>query len=332
MIASPATLAAVLAAAAPGSTVALSPGSYGPVSLRKPVTLTGPADAVLASLVIPARASGSTVEGISVRLTPTEATIKDTPVIRVSDATDVTLRGLTVRAGVSPGGPEAGRLVGRGINILRSIRVRVEGCDLAEMDDGFVLSGGEDVALIANTVHDTRGSPVCGSAPTRLTIARNHFRDVTPWNWGAGDHANMIHLWTMAGGGPVEGLTIRDNLMDQGQGVPVLGVYLDDRNLGIGFRGVVIDRNTILLGSHQALRLENVAGIVTGNLLLQASGDVKAAPTAVLAYGSAPVFAGNRMCDPRDLLALDATNDVVPPGAQPAEALALARWVWACNA
>jgi polygalacturonase len=328
VIASRAELLAALTATPAGSVVEIGPGAYGAVTLAKPVTLRGPADAVLESLTLGAKASGSTVEGLSVRLHPTATTPLWGSVVRLSLARDVVLRGLTIRSGLAPkGSVQAGRLVARGITLDRCERVTVDGCDIAEVNDGIVPQSGADLTLIGNHIHDTRGSPISGAATQRLRILDNHFADVRP-AYDAGDHADFIHIWTVKDGQPIRGLEIVGNLLDEGAGLSLLGIYLDDNDNGVGFRDAVVERNTVLLSNHQAIRLENVTGRVGGNLLMQTGGEPKVAPAVILRNGSDVQITGNRLADPRGLLGLDASNETVPPGVQPREALALARWVW----
>ncbi|MDQ2878624.1 MAG: right-handed parallel beta-helix repeat-containing protein, partial [Pseudomonadota bacterium] len=90
--------------------------------------------------------------------------------------------------------------------------------------------------------------------------------DSSPWNFGGtGDHGDRIHIWS--DDQVVTGVVIKNNLLEQGKGAPMLGIYLDDNTNALGFRDVVISHNTVIDGTGQGLRLENTSGTVFDNTL-----------------------------------------------------------------
>ena len=77
----------------------------------------------------------------------------------------------------------------------------------------------------------------------------------------------------------------------QGNGVPVLGIYLDDDTNDMGFRNVLIEGNVMHNGNAQGLRMEDVVGLVVrNNTMLQSSGDAFDAPKILLADGTRNVL------------------------------------------
>jgi parallel beta-helix repeat protein len=159
---------------------------------------------------------------------------------------------------------------GRGISILNSSGVTISGNDISTFHKGVVLNGASNIVLADNEIHNLRTTPISGGNVQNVTITGNHLHDSKPWNFGGtGDHGDFIHLWTVKGGLPSANIIIRNNFLDQGNSDPLLGIYLDDNGNRIGFLGVDITNNVISNTNAQAIRLENVQGVVSGNTLVQ---------------------------------------------------------------
>lgn len=333
----PAELIRAIAATPPGGTLTLPAGNHGDVSLRKPITLRGEPGAVVRSVAI--NGEGITVEGLAVQMVPTLASASFASAVRVYQSRDVALRDLTIRGGLALKGtdPNAdpslrrtdedviGWPTGRAVTVDRSYGVTLEGLDISAIHKGIVLSWVDGLTVRGNVVHDLRGSPVTGGAVTRATFEGNTFRDLFPWALGGnGDHNDFLHLWTVTGQPVSEAIVIRDNLIDQGKGSPTLGIFLED-NGGAGFSGVDIAGNTLIGGAAQGMRLENVAGRVLDNVLVQASGTVKQAPGIYALQGSVVEVRGNVSADVFGTFKLNPGNTTIPSGVQPEWVLEMAR-------
>lgn len=275
---------AALKAARSGDTITVPPGEYGAVTLSKAKGLTLKGEgATLASLTLSA-CEGVTVEGVNVRLQPNEATVSSTSAVRVVKSRAITLKGLTVRCGLaivglpqdaSPNVPRApygdsiiGLPIGRGLTLDGCDDVTVEGCDFGASHKGIVLNNSRGLRLIRNNVHDTRTGQISGAGVSDVLIEGNRLSASRPWSYGAkGDHGDFIHLWTdpKYQPGPSEGVTIRGNLLDQADGAPIMGIYLDDNGNNLGFVGARVMNNLIIGGHDQGIRLERTRGVVSGN-------------------------------------------------------------------
>lgn len=324
---SPSDLKAALQAAR--GTFAIPDGDYGDL------TLSGLADvwvdaskARFRSLTLSGCNDVAWVGG-TVVLTDNGKLANATNAVRVTGCADLTLQDVTARGALLNGQP-----AGRGIYVERSQRVTLTGCKVSNGHKGVVLYLVRVVTVRDCDVGHVRTGTLSGSALMGpVVIEGNRLHDSNPVNYGGtGDHGDFLHLWTdpRVWAYPMRDVTIRGNILDQGSGFPIMGLYLDDNGNGLGFRDVLIEGNVILSGHGQGILLENVEGLVRGNLQLQASGkDYRDAPSVRIVGGKVDAY-GNRTADVYGALkALGGANDLIPGGVQPVEALELARWGWA---
>jgi hypothetical protein len=139
--------------------------------------------------------------------------------------------------------------------------VTIRNCTLGHSFHGMGVSRSARLNILNNTIGEVRTTPLAGSSLTDCLIQGNKLGPSRPWKWGVtggkGDHGDFIHIITEAGYGPVSNLRIIGNLIDQGDGEAILGIYLDNGMAGAeGFIGTEIARNTIILANNQAIRVE----------------------------------------------------------------------------
>lgn len=295
-----AQLKTVLASAMSGDTIRLAAGDYGDVSISGKSYAAGlvvtSADAghpaELNSLSI-SSSFGIAFSGINVNLTATATTYDFSPAVRIISSANISFTGGVVQAspainGVAQdalrgdaSGNVLGLPTGQAFSILRSSGITIENTEVTQVARGIAMSDDSNITIRNNNIHDIRTSAIVGGDISHLVIDGNHLSNPHPWHWGSGDHADFIHIWT----DPTRqteassDIQITNNTINQGSGVAILGIYLDDNANNLGFTGVTISNNLIMNGQAQGLRLENVVNsAVTDNTLIQTSGTAKEAP------------------------------------------------------
>jgi hypothetical protein len=281
-LATPANLPALIAKARtePDVHITMGCGAYGDVLVKyAPVSLDGPACAVLNVLTLQGGASGSTLSGFSaqgVRL----AGISTWPV------NDVAILGLKIKCptattGWDPsipppvgwkGGDVIGYPTGGGVSATLFSNLTVQGNEVWNCDKGVGFATGQHLKIVANHIHDVRTSPIVGASLSDVLVERNWLATSNPFNPnndGNGDHSDFIHFWTVKGKGSFDSLTIHGNLIDQGSGTAILGIHLDDQKTGLGFTHLNVDSNVIILANTQAIRIENGHGAISNNRMFQ---------------------------------------------------------------
>lgn len=309
-------LAAALKVAKSGDTITIPPGDYGDVLIRRVSGLTIRAAGARFRTLLMSEVTAFALLGVTIALTPDAKSVSSTSALRITLSKGVTIDGGKITGGLAVAGlPQdtpvtvsrsavgdaiIGLPIGRGVTIENSNDVTLRRLDVSGFHKAVVLSNVSGLRILGNELHDVRTSPIVGGNVSRALIEDNHLHTARPWNYGGkGDHGDFIHLWTVAGKqtGPSDDIVIRGNLIDQGQGDPILGIYFDDKGNGLGFAGVVIEDNTVLNGNAQGIALERVQGIIRRNVMAQTSGTPKQGPSILFREACDVLVEGNSLPD-----------------------------------
>jgi Ca2+-binding RTX toxin-like protein len=301
-----AELQTALSAAQAGDTISLAAGDYGDVSIygknfAADVTITAQTAgaAVFHSLKLD-NSSHIDLDGVTVNYTATAATTTYTSAVEFNASSYITLTHSTITGGdaitgvvqsasaTGDSGNVIGLPTGRGITVGVSNHVTINDVEVSHVYKGIVIATSDYVAVTNSEVHDTRTTPIVAGGGNHITIDSNHLYDVNPWRFGAtGDHADYLALWTNAGQtSPSTDIKVTNNLMEQGDGQPVLGMWLQGG--AASYTNVQISGNTILAGNFQGIVLWDVhGGVIDHNTLLQSSGmNWELAPSILLTQGA----------------------------------------------
>ncbi|WP_166430628.1 right-handed parallel beta-helix repeat-containing protein [Polymorphobacter arshaanensis] len=280
LFANTATYKTAFAALQSGDTLVLAPGNYGVLYMKdktytENVTIKGGSFTGVQLTNV----SHVTLDGSTIKLTPTLTSTNNAQAVRVVVSDHVTITNAKITGGVAINGvpqtstvlDKTGNVIGlpagKGVNFETSSDCTISNSDISVFHKGVTFSDSTNITITDNTIHDLRTSPITGSVLSGLTITGNHTWTSHPWSFGgAGDHGDRIHVWVDHG--PVPGVTIANNLLEQGSGDGMVGIYLDDNGMGYGFPGAVVSGNTVVEGTGQGILLENVSGTVTGNTLV----------------------------------------------------------------
>lgn len=306
------------AEAKPGDVIAVPPGSYGNFSVAgrafdPPIIFVAqePENAPVLRSIKVSKAKGVHFFGLKVDMVPTMETLAHSSAVLFLDSDDVAFVGGSIHGGVAINGvdPAApvgtrdktgnvlGARTGRGVTIQNTTRAVVTHTEIFDFMKGVVLSrAGRGLVVSDNDIHHTRTGMISGTIVGDAEIDRNHVWSSNPHNFsGAGDHADFIHIWTENGQvEPTDNLSVCDNFAEQGDGTPILGIYLDDNGQGVGFKNARIDQNLIHNANFQGLRLEHVYGSTALNNVLRLPPgapmpNAKIRPSILLRTGKADV-------------------------------------------
>jgi Ca2+-binding RTX toxin-like protein len=298
-----AQLTAALSVAKGGDVIRLASGHYGDVAISgrafaSDVTITSkdPANAATFNSLTVKSSANIDFVGIDVLFKPTMTTVSFTSAVMIDGSKGIEFTDGTVKGGLAINGVAEtstvrdatgnviGHPAGRGFTVQNSSDVSITQTDLSAFDRGIVLVNSRDVTIAGNDIHHLRRSGIVGAADN-LTIEDNQMSSSSPWRWGQtnGDHADFIALWTDKTA--VSNVVIRNNILEQGDGLPILGMWLTG-TAAAPFKNVVIDGNAVLGTDHQGIMLTWVmSGAVTDNTLVKSAGGVKA-PGVLIREGS----------------------------------------------
>lgn len=310
-------LANAISKAVAGDEIKVAAGDYASLSIRYkvadiPIKITAldPSNPPVFNSVVIFGSTGIVLDGLTYKLVPSATSTSATTAITITQSTGISVLNSKITGGPSVNGVDPsstvldstgnvlGLPVGRGIMINKSSDVRIEGNDISLFHKGVVMAQSNGVTIHNNEIHDLRSSPIVGSALNDITISSNHTYNYTPWGWGTsyGDHGDLIHFWTDANYQTTasKNIIIKDNFLTQGTGTAMLGIFLANNSTPFGYENVVIQNNIISNANNQALRLEHVQGIVTGNTAIAPDNSmVKGSPGLIAAEGSSLTITNN---------------------------------------
>ncbi|GAA4770050.1 right-handed parallel beta-helix repeat-containing protein [Novosphingobium ginsenosidimutans] len=310
-------LANAISKAAAGDEIKVAAGEYPSLSIRykladTPIKITAldPSNPPVFNSVVIFGSTGIVLDGLTYKLIPSATSTSASSAITITQSSGISVLNSKITGGPSVNGVDPsstvldatgnvlGLPVGRGIMINKSSDIRIEGNDISLFHKGVVMAQSNGVTIHNNEIHDLRSSPIVGSALNDITISSNHTYNYTPWAWGTsyGDHGDLIHIWTDANYQTTasKNIIIKDNFLTQGTGTAMLGIFLANNSTPFGYENVVIQNNIISNANNQALRLEHVQGIVTGNTAIAPDNSmVKGSPGLIAAEGSSLTITNN---------------------------------------
>lgn len=272
-------LPAALKVAKSGDVITLPPGDYGDVRLSAKfdgvVTLKGKG-ATFRSLFLDG-CVGLTLDGASFDWTPTATALDHENAVTVRGGTGVVLSELLLRGRPAIAGDDAGWPIGRGIYVEGASNVTVQRCDVSGFHRGLVGFKAPKLSILLNDIHHNRATTIVVTTAPGLIVRGNHLHSSKPKNYGgSGDHGDFVAVLGVAGDPVWQGLIVADNLLDQGDGDPIMGVMIGQ---GGGFEDIQITNNVVLGGHTQALLLGKVlSGEVRGNVARRIGGEPKTSP------------------------------------------------------
>lgn len=281
LVRSSSELRGAFASANDGDVIKLAPGDYGSTLLRgrdfnTDVTITS-ADsgnrAVFDNYLEFNDVSGVTLEDVDIDASALAASASASR-IQVIRSQDVTLRDISVEGHVptssedSSGGrlaPHAGYGYENGMRLRWTDNVTLENVEFSDVRQALSISDDSNNTTISNVdIHDVREGINLNDA-NGTVIEDSWFHDFKPYQ---GDHPDMIQYWGTDSG--VQGLTIRDNLLDQSDGwtQSIFG-HFNGRPDYVTGSDFVITGNTIINGQPNAIRIREIDGFkISDNVLL----------------------------------------------------------------
>ena len=176
---------------------------------------------------------------------------------------------------------------GNGLSILDSSKIKVINSEFEQLGRGLAIGSSTDLEIRNNRFHDLRSDGADFSDVQRVVIAGNHFTNFNPVGL---DHPDAIQFWTYGTARPSSDIVIYDNIVLQGAGRGLQGIFLKDEvgtlpyervqiynnlvyvNDGLngitiqGGKGAVIQNNTVVSQRGDAyshyIRMENVNGLI----------------------------------------------------------------------
>lgn len=271
-------LAAAVHAAAPGTILELAGGEYGAFDLKglgadagAPITLRSadPANPAKFSEMNLREVNHLVLDGLFFDYT---YNVEDKSSIRPFQI--FTSRDLIVRNSVFEGdlgeaeGPGEGAYpTGFGLAVRSSAKIQIENNEIRDFYRGLTVSDSVDVDVIGNDIHAIRMDGMNFAQVERLLVEGNHIHDFKRAVDSA-DHADMIQFWTAQTKRPSVNVTIRDNVLNSGQGWYTQSIFMRNEEVDTGradsrmfYRNITIEGNVIINANAHGITVGETAGL-----------------------------------------------------------------------
>lgn len=269
-----AQLAAALKAAKGGETIKLV-GTFASLTLSAvayamPVTITSLDAAQRATIerVQLNRSSNVVLQGLDLgrQIKPTEPDF--TQLHNVTGCRDIAFEGVTISAG--SGDPAAS--LGWGLFLRDSQNVTVSGSSFDHCSLALLVQGVDGLTIAGNTFHKNRRDGINLAEVTDVVIDGNFFTEMYPV--GA-EHPDAIQFLTKGKTKLSSNIAIRNNVVLQGAGEAIQGIFMNDEEGTLPYTNVEISNNLIYVnGMYNGISIQGGQNVyIEGNTVLSRTDD-----------------------------------------------------------
>ena len=167
---------------------------------------------------------------------------------------------------------------GQPMMIRSSTNVTVSNSEFQQAMNALSFLNNDGLTIVNNSFHDIRTDGVRGGGTSNLLISNNYFTNFYP-KMGTkdvnGDHPDAIQLWTTGTTTSASNITVTDNLIVRGDGLPMQGIFFRDQVGGLPFKNVTVSGNTVIGAMSHGIGLNGIDGLVaTNNEVVAIAGQV----------------------------------------------------------
>jgi nitrous oxidase accessory protein NosD len=269
IVSSAAALNTALSHAQAGDTVELAPGTYSDLTINGDrfsgaVTITSldPTNQAVITELNLAYDQGLVFQNLEFSLPMGDGTSVPHGIF-VNHSQDIHFRSDSIHGllGVAPTNDQTG------IGIANSSNVSVENSELQYLYDGITMGSDNTVLISGNNFHDIRIDGIAASSTQNATITNNNFSNFHHLGvvGAGGDHSDAIQFWTTGQTVGSANLTITNNIIVQGQGRDMQGIFLQDSVGNLPYKNVQVTSNLIIGGNWNGIMVDDAHGALIGN-------------------------------------------------------------------
>jgi Ca2+-binding RTX toxin-like protein len=187
-------------------------------------------------------------------------------------------------------------------------------------DTGLTLTG--------NNLHNIRMDGIRGGGSSNVIVSNNTLSDFHPLT---GEHPDGIQFWTTNTVTPTHDVTVNDNLITRGAGVPVQGVFLADE-ASVGYQHIHISGNGVIGELYNGIAVFGATDVTIDHNIVVGFTDQKSWIRFEADTGGAVTNnSANTYITAATDVDVTMTNDLSVPQASDGGAAALAQWQQAHN-
>ena len=227
-----------------GDTVQLGAGAYSFVLSSKPftsnVTITSldPANPARLSWLKLTDTSNITFKNLEVGRSLGSTETIDSSLSKVNGGSNITFDTVHFHGSMdgNPSNDGTGITFG-GVNGIKLINSEFE-----QLGRGAVFGSSTNITVANNSFHDIRSDGIDFAAVTNVLIDGNHF---TNFSRISSDHPDAIQFWTTNTSRPSTDIAIRNNVILEGNGSGLQGIFMRDEVGTLPYERVTIENNLV---------------------------------------------------------------------------------------
>lgn len=266
------SLNARLAGARGGETILVAPGDYGEIWIRnrnypKPVTIKAAQPGTDLGRLRIAGSSNIGFSGLTFHLDLAPEEKRSLPAILIQDSSGISFHRVHIHGSLDgdPGND------GYGMRVIGSQDISLTGSRMEQLGKGAVFIKTSGIEVSNNDIHDIRSDGLDFAQASSVVIDGNRFRDFYPVK---GDHADGIQFLTKGMNAPSTDIRITNNVLMQGKGLGMQGIFIKDETKVLPYRDVLIANNLVYINTYNGIAVANGRDVkVTGNTVLSEPGD-----------------------------------------------------------
>ncbi len=156
-----------------------------------------------------------------------------------------------------------------GIGIANSSDISVQNSELQFLRTGLTMGSDSNVLISGNNFHDIRIDGIEGAAIQNGTVTNNdfsNFHHIGNVGQGAGDHSDAIQFWTTGQKVGSANLTVSNNVIVQGQGRDMQGIFIQDSRHHLPYTNLQVSGNLVVGGNWNGIMVDDAHGAtISGN-------------------------------------------------------------------
>jgi hypothetical protein len=285
-------LKSAMATAKAGDTILLASGNYGDFATSNDYTSAvtiksaNPGSPASFSSVSLNGATGITFDSVKLDYSFKSGGSVDANPFEVVNSSNITFRNSTFDGDVAKGlgAPSDGYAAGRGLAIIGSKGVTVEGSEFKTFMRGILAIESQDIKIIDNDISGMRSDGLNMVQVKGVLIEDNYIHDFRAAP-NSGDHGDMIQFWTAGTTSPSTDITIRGNTLDVNQGTWAQSIFMRNELVDQGkagasmfYKNILIEDNTIKNAHTHGITVGETDGLTIQNNLIVAATLNKADP------------------------------------------------------
>jgi hypothetical protein len=162
----------------------------------------------------------------------------------------------------------------RGMDVSQSSDIQVVNSQFQDLFSAMSMGKSSNITVTGNNIHDIRVDGFEGAADTNVNISNNVFTDfhhigysgvVDPVTGKQGDHSDAIQFWTTGQTQGSSNLTITNNVITQGSGRDMQGIFIQDSVGTLPYQNVTVTGNLIVGGNWNGIMVDHAHGLNLSN-------------------------------------------------------------------